>query len=41
MTQASNDIVIMIDSDEYLQEIDTDELEKLLKQHPRTGYSEK
>lgn len=34
LTQASNDIIMMIDSDEYLQEIDTDELEKLLKQHP-------
>ena len=34
LTQASNDIVMMIDSDEYLQEIDTGELEKLLKQHP-------
>lgn len=34
MTQASNDIVMMIDSDEYLQEIDTGELENLLKQHP-------
>ena len=31
LTQASNDIVMMIDSDEYLQEIDTGELEKLLK----------
>lgn len=34
LTQASNDIVMMIDSDEYLQEIDTGELENLLKQHP-------
>lgn len=34
LTLASNDIVMMIDSDEYLQEIDTGELENLLKQHP-------